>query len=197
MRGKTYLAIIIILLAGCAKTKTYRKASGSFGSVSGAAPEVEETIQTDKEIVRKLTNKVKARCVRVINVHEVVFDVLGEKRSGGLLGIYGPTPDDPRISVRRMGDEAAEILRKKIEKKEIYIEFDHGENYKNTRWRVYIYLPEGDFINADLVLEGYARVHNRAFKYRSDLMRMEEYARAHKNGFWKRIAEAREKKKKK
>jgi len=196
MRGKKYLALIIILLVGCSKTKTYKRATGGLGGVSVAVPETIETIQTDREIVRKLTHKVKARCVRVISVHEAVFDILGEKRSGGLLGIRGPTPDDPRISVRKMGEEAVEILKKKIEKQDIYIEFKDGETYKNTSWQVYIYLPNGSFINADLVLEGYARVlsHIGAFKYKKDLLKMEEYARAHKKGFWKRVADVRKKK---
>jgi len=144
----------------------------------------------EKELVRELRKKIKARCVRVVNVREIVFDILGEKRSGYLLGIHGPMPSDTRLYVRKMGEHAAEILRKKIEKKEVYIEFDHGETPERTRWEVYVYLPGGDFVNGDLVLGGYARVNRkRPLRYSKDLLEMEAYARAHNRGFWKKVKE--------
>lgn len=102
------------------------------------------------------------------------------------IGIDTPETVDPRKPVEYFGKEAAEYNRKLVEKKKVRLEFDVQERDKYNRLLAYVYLPDGTFVNAELVKQGYARVatYPPNVKYQDLFLKLEREAREKKIGLW-------------
>lgn len=83
-------------------------------------------------------------------------------------------------------EEAKTKVKELILNKEVYLESDDTDKDKYGRYLRYIYV-NGTFVNAELVLEGYARVfdkYNTTTKYYADLKVLEKKAQEQKIGIW-------------
>ena len=102
------------------------------------------------------------------------------------IGINTPEIHHPRKPVEYFGKEAMEFNRKLVTSKKVHLEFDAQKRDKYSRLLAYVYLPDGTFVNAELVKEGYAQVatyppnvkHQKLFK------KLQQEARKAKRGLW-------------
>ena len=74
-----------------------------------------------------------------------------------IIGVDTPETCHPRKSVGFFGKEAAAFLRKLIQGKAVRLELGRDPVDRYGRLLSYVYLPNGVFVNALLVAEGYAR----------------------------------------
>lgn len=71
------------------------------------------------------------------------------------IGIY--LPDSKNLSTRMpIGYEAWEANRRLVEGKKVRLEFDTLKRDRHGRLLAYVYLPDGTFVNVELVRQGYA-----------------------------------------
>ncbi|MBI3616217.1 MAG: thermonuclease family protein [Candidatus Omnitrophica bacterium] len=74
------------------------------------------------------------------------------------IGVDTPELHHPRKPVQFYGREAMEFNRNLVEGKSVRLEFDVERYDKYNRLLAYVYLPDGTFVNAELVRQGYARL---------------------------------------
>jgi endonuclease YncB( thermonuclease family) len=104
-----------------------------------------------------------------------------------LWGVDTPETKDPRTGPMYFGKEAsdfstAQALNKKIT---VYLEKDRNTRDKYHRLLAYIQLPDGKFLNEELLSEGYAYADLR-FKhsFHNKYKQLEALARSQKKGLW-------------
>ena len=83
------------------------------------------------------------------------------------------------------------FTKKMIDKKLIRLEFEPnnyliGHRDKYARIPAYVYLMDGTFLNAEIIIkEGYGFAYNRfPFKYMEEFRSYEKMARVNKRGLW-------------
>lgn len=102
------------------------------------------------------------------------------------IGIDSPEEFKPDTPVQCFAREAAEKNRELVEGKDIIFYKDVSSRDKYGRWLGFVYLPDGTFVNKELVSEGYAF----AYPYTPDISRKSEFrsaeqlARQNKTGLW-------------
>ncbi len=117
--------------------------------------------------------------VRAGNV--VVVRLAGEQRVLRLIGTYVPAAGSA-------DDLARPFLMRMLEGESVYIEYD--EDYplrdRKDRYWAYVYrVPDGLFVNLELVRLGYARLSARVpFEHQKLLRAYEEHARRCQKGLW-------------
>ena len=89
--------------------------------------------------------------------------------------------------IRKMGRQAYEITKQLAEGKRVRLEFDKEKYDKYNRILAYVYLPDGSFLNALIVEEGYATVmtYPPNVTYADLFTRLYRQARENKRGLWK------------
>ncbi|MBI2880646.1 MAG: thermonuclease family protein [Candidatus Tectomicrobia bacterium] len=109
-----------------------------------------------------------------------------------LIGVDAPETRHPRKPIEFFGKEAGEFLRRIVEGKTVRLEFDRRPVDKYGRLLAYVFLPDGVFLNALLVSEGYARAspYPPNLKYRELFQALEREARARQKGMWSRLPPA-------
>jgi len=92
----------------------------------------------------------------------------------------------------KIHQEAIEYQRKLLEGKAVQILFDKKRYDEKGRLLGLVFLGKDIFVNADLVLKGYAQKHTVApnYEYQALYQRLENYARKNKLGIWKELNKA-------
>lgn len=92
----------------------------------------------------------------------------------------------------KIHQEAIEYQRKLLEGKAVQILFDKKRYDEKGRLLGLVFLGKDIFVNADLVLKGYAQKHTAApnYEYQALYQRLENYARKNKLGIWKELNKA-------
>lgn len=121
--------------------------------------------------------------VRVIDGDTILLST-GEKVR--FIGVDTPETVDPRKPVEYLGKEATEYNRKLVGSNKVRLEFDVQERDKYGRLLAYVYLPDGTFVNAELVKNGYARVatYPPNVKHQDLFLKLEREARENNRGLW-------------
>lgn len=90
-------------------------------------------------------------------------------------------------TIKHMGKSAAAFTRKLVEGKKVRLEFDVERRDKYNRLLAYIYLPDGTFVNAEIVANGYASLMTIApnVKHAELLRARYKEAREKRRGLWK------------
>jgi endonuclease YncB( thermonuclease family) len=84
--------------------------------------------------------------------------------------------------------QAMQFLRNLLLGERVYIVSDVGEAGSPTTSYIYR-VPDGLFVNAELVRQGYSRVHTQPrFQHREAFLRFEEHASRYNKGLWGRAA---------
>ncbi len=106
-----------------------------------------------------------------------------------IIGVDTPETRHPRKSVGFFGKEAAAFLRKLIQGKTVRLELGRDPVDRYGRLLSYVYLPNGVFVNALLVAEGYARAspYPPNLKFADLFRELERKARAARKGIWSRL----------
>jgi micrococcal nuclease len=128
---------------------------------------------------------VNAKVVRVVDGDTVVVRYEGREERIRLIGVDTPETVHPNKPVEAYGEEAKEYTKKKLEEKDIQIEFDVQERDRYGRLLGYIWL-DGLLFNDELLRMGYARVATFPpnVKYVETFKETEKNAREKQVGIW-------------
>ena len=119
---------------------------------------------------------------RVIDGDTIVVDTVGTVR---LIGVDTPETVDPREPVGCFGPEASAFTRQMATGKMVRLDYDVDRFDRFERTLAYIYLPDGTFLNAALVQQGYGRAYTVfPFRYREEFRVLEREARDARRGLW-------------
>jgi micrococcal nuclease len=125
---------------------------------------------------------------RVVDGDTIVVAAVGTVR---LIGVDTPETVDPRTPVEFFGKEASEFTRRMAEGKTVRLEFDTQRTDKYQRTLAYAYLPDGRFLNAEIVKQGYGHAYvTYPFKYLDQFRGYEREAREAGRGLWGAAAAA-------
>lgn len=123
-------------------------------------------------------------CVRVIDGDTIELD--GGERVR-LIGVDTPETVDPRRPVQYFGKEASAFTRRMVEGKDVRLEQDQETRDQYGRTLAYVYLPDGTFLNAEIIREGYGHAYVRfPFRYERQFVELEREAREKGRGLWGR-----------
>ncbi len=102
------------------------------------------------------------------------------------IGMDTPELHHPKKPVQWYAREAMEFNRKLVEGKTVRLEFDVERHDKYGRTLAYVYLPDGTFVNAELVRQGYAHLLTIPpnVKYAELFLKCEREAREANRGLW-------------
>jgi micrococcal nuclease len=105
-----------------------------------------------------------------------------------LIGVDTPETVDPRKPVQCFGQEASNFTKNSISGKEIALETDVTQGYRDKYGRLlgYAFLSDGTFVNKILLSEGYAHEYTYSipYKYQVEFKTAEREARANNRGLW-------------
>jgi endonuclease YncB( thermonuclease family) len=93
---------------------------------------------------------------RVVDGDTIVVAGIGSVR---LIGVDTPETVDPRKPVQFFGKEASQFTRRMAQGKVVRLEFDYQGTDKYQRTLAYVYLPDGTFLNAEIVKQGYGHAY--------------------------------------
>jgi len=102
------------------------------------------------------------------------------------IGIDTPETKHPSKPGEYFGKEATEYNRKLVEGKKVKLVFDVQEKDKYGRLLAYVYLPDGTFVNAELVKGGYAQVATFPpnVKHQELFLKLQREAQRENRGLW-------------
>jgi len=124
--------------------------------------------------------------VRVIDGDTIVVKYKGKEEKVRLIGVNTPEIHHPNKGVERYGQAAASYTKKLLQNKQVRLEFDVQQRDKYGRLLAYVYLPDGTFVNARLVAEGYAQVMTVPpnVRYAGKFGELQRQARQANKGLW-------------
>jgi micrococcal nuclease len=121
-------------------------------------------------------------CVRVVDGDTLELD--GGERVR-LIGVDTPETVDPRRPVQYFGKEASAFTRRLAQGKTVRLEFDQDTQDRYGRTLAYVYLPDGAFLNAEIIRQGYGHAYTRfPFRYQAEFLALEREAREQGRGLW-------------
>lgn len=90
-------------------------------------------------------------------------------------------------AIQALGRRAYEFTKQLVEGKRVRLEFDVERLDKYNRLLAYVYLPDGTFVNAEIVKQGYASVmtYPPNVKYADLFVKLYREARENNRGLWK------------
>lgn len=119
---------------------------------------------------------------RVIDGDTLVVQGVGTVR---LIGVDTPETVDPRRPVEFFGNEASEFTRRAAAGKVARLEFDVDRKDRYKRTLAYLYLPDGTFLNAEIIRRGFGHAYTRfPFKFLEQFRAHEREAREAGRGLW-------------
>ena len=112
--------------------------------------------------------------------------VLANKDRVRLIGVDTPELHHPRKPVQYYAEEAYRFTQKIVEGKTVRLEYDWQRRDRYGRLLAYVYLPDGTFLNAELIRQGYGHAYTKyPFKYLDEFRQLEREARETGTGLWK------------
>ena len=148
----------------------------------GREPLVVERLEVPP--ARDMPRASKGICARVIDGDTIELE--GGERVR-LIGVNAPESVDPRRPVEHFGEKAAEFTRRMAEGKAVRLEYDHELKDQYGRTLAYVFLPNGTFLNAEIIRQGYGFAYSRfPYHYQQDFVALEREAREQRRGLWGR-----------
>jgi micrococcal nuclease len=112
--------------------------------------------------------------------------VLADKERVRLIGVDTPELHHPRKPVQYYAEEAYRFTQRIVEGKKVRLEYDWQRRDRYGRLLAYVYLPDGTFLNAELIRQGYGHAYTKfPFKYLDEFRRLEREARKTGKGLWR------------
>ena len=119
---------------------------------------------------------------RVVDGDTLIVQSVGRVR---LIGVDTPETVDPRRPVQYFGKEASAFTHRMAEDKVVRLEFDAERKDRFGRTLAYVYLPDGTFLNAEIVKQGYGHAYTQfPFMYLEQFQSYEREAREASLGLW-------------
>jgi micrococcal nuclease len=90
-------------------------------------------------------------------------------------------------TIQALGRRSYAFTKSLVEGKTVRLEFDVEKRDKYKRLLAYVYLPDGTFVNAEIVKQGYASLmtYPPNVKYADEFRRLYQQAREQRSGLWK------------
>ncbi|MCU0651028.1 MAG: thermonuclease family protein [Candidatus Omnitrophica bacterium] len=90
-------------------------------------------------------------------------------------------------TIQALGRKSYAFTRSLVEGKNVRLEFDVEKRDKYNRLLAYVYLPDGTFVNAEIVKQGYASLltYPPNVKHADEFRILYRQAREKKSGLWK------------
>ncbi len=117
---------------------------------------------------------------RITHVFDGTSFQVGNGLRAALIGISAPAPS------ARGGKESFAFLRALLEGKDVHLEIDKKLVDAYGQARYYVYLRDGTFVNALVLLRGYARavIKHPNIRRRKELLKAEKFAKKFHRGIW-------------
>ena len=117
---------------------------------------------------------------RITRVFDGTSFQVGNGLRAALIGIAAPAPS------ARGGKESFAFLRGLLEGKDVRLEIDKKLVDAYGQARYYVYLGDGTFVNALVLLRGYARavIKHPNIRRRKELLKAEKFAKSFNRGIW-------------
>lgn len=122
---------------------------------------------------------------RVIDGDTFEIHLDGKKQHVRLIGVDTPETKKPNTPVMFYGPEASEFTKKKLEKKNVDLEWDVEKTDRYGRLLAYVWIGD-EMFNRTLLKEGYARMSTFPpnVKYVDLFKKDQEEARNKRKGIW-------------
>ncbi len=123
---------------------------------------------------------------RVVDGDTIVVEINNRQETVRLIGVDTPETKKPNTPVEPYGPEATAFTKGIVEGKRVRLELDVQERDRYGRLLAYVYLPDGTFLNAELLRQGYARVLTIPpnVRYAEMFLALEREARENNRGLW-------------
>jgi micrococcal nuclease len=110
---------------------------------------------------------------------------LSDRQTIRLIGVDTPETKHPTKPVQYFGKEASAFTKRMAEGKSVTLEFDQQRVDKYGRTLAYVYLADGQLLNAEIIKQGYGFAYTRfPFKYMEEFRAYEREAREAGRGLW-------------
>ncbi|MEE4254611.1 MAG: thermonuclease family protein [Desulfuromusa sp.] len=87
--------------------------------------------------------------------------------------------------LREIAQQGKSYLLRNVKGKRVRLELDHTQKDKYNRLLAYVYLPDGEMLNLNLLEKGLATVFRRYnFQYKKDFLKSEKKAQNQALGLW-------------
>ena len=130
------------------------------------------------------------KVIKVVDGDTITIKMDGADTKVRMIGIDTPESVAPETSGKSNSDEgkqASDYLKKLIDQKNIYLEFDIGRTDQYGRILAYVYLSDKTSMVQEIMLsEGYAVVmtYQPNVKYADRFLEQQRQARQEEKGFW-------------
>jgi micrococcal nuclease len=102
-----------------------------------------------------------------------------------LIGVDTPEIHHPERPVEYFAAEAREFLERMATGREVKLVYGEEKQGKHGRLLAYAYLPDGTFLNAEIIKAGYGFAYTKyPFEFAADFVRYESEARQKRKGLW-------------
>ena len=119
---------------------------------------------------------------RVVDGDTIVVRDVGRVR---LIGVDTPETVHPSRPVEFFGKEASAFTKRLVDGKRVRLEYDQQRTDRYGRTLAYVHLPDGTFVNAEIIRRGYGHAYTRfPFKYLDRFRGLERDARRAGRGLW-------------
>lgn len=129
-----------------------------------------------------------AAVVRVVDGDTVIIRLSGNDVRVRLIGIDTPEIVDPRKPVQCFAREASDKARQLLDGQTVALEADSSQDDKDRYGRLlrYIWLPDGQLFNYEMVAQGYAfeYTYRVPYKYQAAFKDAQRAAREQQRGLW-------------
>lgn len=140
------------------------------------------------------SSRKKGDSVQYLNVTKIVdgdtFRADDGSEKGIIIRLIGVDAPESRNAGRKAigyyGQQSKEYLTKLLENKKVRLEYDVDKTDQYNRILAYVYLPDGTFVNAEVVKQGYAMVMTIPpnVRYAEKFLKLERRARKYNRGLW-------------
>ena len=130
------------------------------------------------------------KVTRIVDGDTIVIKMDGSETKVRFIGVDTPESVAPESSGKtnsKEGEETSDYLKKLIEGKNVYLEFDVGQTDQYGRILAYVYLSDKETMIQRLLLsEGYAMVmtYQPNVKYADEFLKLQQESRKNRKGFW-------------
>jgi len=122
------------------------------------------------------------RVDRVVDGDTVILATIGRVR---LIGVDTPESVDRRRPVEAFAAEASQFLKHLLTGKQVRLEYDETRHDRYRRTLAYLFLPDGTFVNEEIIRQGYGFAYTRyPFRYLERFRQREREARERRIGLW-------------
>lgn len=125
---------------------------------------------------------------RVIDGDTIEINNNGTLEKVRLIGVDTPETVHPFKPVEFYGKEASNFVKNLLEHKQVSLTYEQGTPTKDRYNRILAYVytyPNGLFVNAEIIKQGYGHAYTRfPFKFLDEFRQLEKWARENKQGLW-------------